>query len=61
MNMLVLLEQIVAFYMREREGCSPSHHKVLMQGLDIRKSTSGRSIFKRTQVLTVLPVSYKTA
>lgn len=47
--------------MRAREGCSPSHHKVLMQGLDIRKSTSGRSIFKKTQVLTVLTVSYKTA
>lgn len=47
--------------MRGREGCSPSHHKVLVQGLDIRKSASGRSIFESAQVLTVLTVYYKTA
>lgn len=37
-NMLVELEPIAAFYTRGREGCSPSHHKVLMQGLNMRKS-----------------------
>lgn len=58
--MLVALEWIAAFYMRGREGCSPSHHKVLMQGLDIRKSASGRSIFENAWVVTDVTICYKT-
>lgn len=57
--MLVELEPIAAFYTRGREDCSPSHHKVL-QGLNIRKLVSGRSIFESAWVVTVLTLCYKT-
>lgn len=34
-NVFVALELIAALYTRGKEGCSFSHHKVLLQGLDI--------------------------
>lgn len=45
-NVFVALELIAALYTRGKEACSFSHHKVLLQGLDIWKSASGRSAFE---------------